>query len=136
MYKCNSIGVLRRKVGVERVFDKLAASEYAVNVSGFLRSDFSTLSESQDALAMSRVLQRMQELTNESPDNKNKSFDEIVKMVKPRWCQLPAEMDRFEQYCIENAIDFYKQFKENVNTTADSVSAEPPAEVSASVKAD
>ena len=33
--------------------------------------------------------------------------------VRPRWCQLPGEVDRFEQYLIDNALEFYKNLRKD-----------------------
>lgn len=87
-------------------------AEYTINACGFFRNDFAVLQESQNQLQMALALQRMQELSN-GDSNKGKSFEEIVAMVRPRWCQSPAEMDRFEQYCIDNALELYKSLKKD-----------------------
>lgn len=101
--------VLVHGVRVKRVYE-CNQSDFALNSSGFIRNDFSTLVETEDRYMMSVVLSRMQELSNEK-DNSNKSFEELVRAIRPRWCQSPAEMDRFEQYCIDNALEFYKKLK-------------------------
>lgn len=94
-----------------RILIDCPRGSYSRNSSGFIRNDFSELMDSQDALSMSRALQKMQEYANNEPDNSKKTFEEIVAMVRPRWCQSPAEMDRFEVYCIDNALETYSKLK-------------------------
>lgn len=101
---------------LERSFDRVAALDFTVNKYGHIRSQFSVLMESNDSLEQARVLNAMQELTSNEPNNEGRSFRDLVREIKPRWCDTPAELDRFEQYCIENALEFYKTFE----------SAEPP----------
>lgn len=105
-----SLKVIRVK-GVQtdlRGIDALTAGDYVLNAAGFLRSDFSILNQTNDQLEMARVLARMQEIQPEP--NPDRSFEDIVKELKPRWAQLPAELDRFEQYCIENSLEYYRKF--------------------------
>lgn len=85
--------------------------DYERNSYGFIRSDFAVLQDSEDALSMARTLQKLQEIQANEPDNSEKSFEDIVREIRPRWCQLPAEMDRFELFCIENALDTYSKLK-------------------------
>lgn len=94
-----------------RILIDCPRGSYSRNSSGFIRNDFSELMDSQDSLSMSRALQKMQEYANSEPDNSKKTFEEIVAMVRPRWCQSPAEMDRFEVYCIDNALETYSKLK-------------------------
>lgn len=94
-----------------RILIDCPQGSYSRNSSGFIRNDFSELMDSQDALSMSRALQKMNEIAASEEDNSKKSFEEIVSMVRPRWCQSPAEMDRFELYCIDNALDTYAKLK-------------------------
>lgn len=94
-----------------RILIDCPPGSYSRNSSGFIRNDFSELMDSQDALSMSRALQKMNEIASSEGDNSKKTFEEIVAMVRPRWCQSPAEMDRFEVYCIDNALETYSKLK-------------------------
>ena len=97
---------------VVRAFDSSLVSDYTVNSCGYLRSDFSELNERNDSLSMARLLARLQEVS-EDDSNKGKSFEELLDMLRPRSCQTPAELDRFEQYCIDKALDFYNNLKKS-----------------------
>lgn len=94
-----------------RILIDCPVGSYSRNSSGFIRNDFSELMDSQDALSMSRALQKMNEIASSEEDNSKKTFEEIVSIVRPRWCQSPAEMDRFEVYCIDNALETYSKLK-------------------------
>lgn len=97
--------------------------DYVKNAFGHIRNDFAVLQDSNNAIDMARVLARMQELDMQNV-NQGKTFEQIVAEIRPRWCQSPAELDRFEQYCIDNALAFYKKLKENTDKeTAEAVGA-------------
>lgn len=115
MYKTSFIPVVPRISSVHKTFAQLPVEyikgDYERNIYGFIRSDFAVLQDSEDSLSMARTLQKMQEIAANEPDNSDKSFEDIVREIRPRWCQLPAEMDRFELYCINNALDTYSKLK-------------------------
>lgn len=107
----HSAKVVVNGVRVIRAFDS-QSGQYSVNANGHLRSDFAELMAKQDTISMQRALQHMQELqANEVNIPQDATFEDVCKLVRPRWCQSPAELDRFEQYCIDNALDFYKSLK-------------------------
>lgn len=95
-----------------RVFDSFKQLGYEYNSAGFIRNDFSQLQERENELGYLRALSAMQEYTAEH-SNEGKTFEEIVREVRPRWCQLNGEVDRFEQYVIDNALDYYRKLKDS-----------------------
>lgn len=95
-----------------RVFDSFTELGYEYNSAGFIRNDFSQLQERENELGFMRALSALQEYT-ENHSNEGKTFEEIVREVRPRWCQLNGEVDRFEQYVIDNALDYYKKLKDS-----------------------
>lgn len=95
-----------------RVFDSFKQLGYEYNSAGFIRNDFSQLQERENELGYLRALSAMQEYTVEH-SNEGKTFEEIVREVRPRWCQLNGEVDRFEQYVIDNALDYYRKLKDS-----------------------
>ena len=94
-----------------RVFETFNELGYEYNDCGFIRNDFSQLQERENQLGYLRALSAMREY-EETHSNVGKTFEEIIREVRPRWCQLNGEIDRFEQYCIDNALDFYKKLKD------------------------
>lgn len=115
MYSSNFVLKRRNKIKVSvrsRINIEYVTGDYTRNIYGWLRNDFAELQESNDSLSMARILQRMQEFKDSGGDNADKSFDEIISLVKPRWCQSPAELDRFELWCINNALEQYSKLKE------------------------
>lgn len=115
-----------------RPIDTFESANYMLNSFGHIRNDFATLSDSQDELQFQRTLSRMQELHSE-PTAKDASFDELVSTLRPRWCQTPAELDRFEQYVIDNELDFYKsvQSKQSESMATADIDLEASSSVSA-----
>lgn len=95
-----------------RVFDSFKQLGYEYNSAGFIRNDFSQLQERENELGYLRALSAMQEYTAVH-SNEGKTFEEIVREVRPRWCQLNGEVDRFEQYVIDNALDYYRKLKDS-----------------------
>lgn len=84
--------------------DTFNESGFELNEFGCIRSDFAQLVNSQSLLVMNQAAQRLRELSAIEPDNSNKSFEEIVREVRPRWCQSPKQMMEFEKYLIDNHI--------------------------------
>lgn len=96
---------------VERAFDNLTSQGYTINDGGFIRNDFSELQARENEIGYLRALSQMQDYVAEH-SNEGKTFEEIIKEVRPRWCQLNGEVDRFEQYLIDNALEFYKKLRD------------------------
>lgn len=89
----------------------VTSGDYDRNSFGFIRSDFAMLAASQDAMSLQKALSKMQEFAATEVDNSDKSFEEICQQIIPRFVQSPAELDRFELYCIDNALDTYAKLK-------------------------
>lgn len=124
----HSSPIKKNGIRVIRVFDSQSGL-YSVNSNGFLRSDFAELNAREDNLSYAAALSRMRELDSSNNLPINATLEDAVRLVRPRWCQSPAELDRFEQYCIDNALDFYNKLKEN---TPDDVKKSVGAAVAAS----
>ena len=95
--------------------------QFMVNQYGHIRSDFAVLTETTSGLEFAKALQNMQaSYTENSSQFDGLTFEQMVNLVRPRWCQLPGEVDRFEQYLIDNALEFYKNLrKDEVNAIED-----------------
>lgn len=83
----------------------VAAGDYGINHCGFLRSDFAELQERQDSSSLARLLSRFVELKEQDSDS-SLTDEQRFSMLRPRAFQTPAELDRFEQYCIDQGIEF------------------------------
>lgn len=102
----NPVSVKRRS------YDTSVVSDYVINEAGHIRSDFAVLNETNDALAMQKLLGRVMAYS-EVDVNKGKSLQQILSEIKPRVAETPAELDRFEKYCIDNALAFYRSLKDS-----------------------
>lgn len=111
MYKRSNFHQRRPFLVPNRAFDSFSSLGYEYNAAGFIRNDFSQLNERENELGFLRALSQMRDYS-ELDSNKGKTFEQIVSEIRPRWCQLPGEVDRFEQYCIDNALDYYKRLKD------------------------
>ena len=122
-----SIVVKNQKI--ERAIDCVEDS-FVLNKYGHIRSDFAILVETSSQLEYAKALQNMQVAYEESSSQfDGMTFEEMVKCVRPRWCQLPGEVDRFEQYLIDEALDFYKKLRadEEQKLEDDEQTVNPPA---------
>lgn len=77
---------------------------FEFNEFGTIRSDFAQLVNSQSILAMEQASQRLAQLRSVEPDNRDKSFDDIVREIRPRWMQSPKQIMEFEDYLLEHDI--------------------------------
>lgn len=85
-----------------------------INQFGHVRNDFAVLMDTSNGLEFARALSNMQAAyESNSSQFDGMTFEQMVSVVRPRWCQLPGEVDRFEQYLIDNALDFYKSLRED-----------------------
>lgn len=138
MYKSSFVSSSVPVSSDRRVFDTSFLSDYAINESGHIRSDFAVLQEQNDSLANFRLLQRIEEY-GKIDVNKDKTVEQILAEIKPRMVETPAERDRFEQYCLDRAIDFYKTLQQSEaarlavgsgdSKPSDGSSSEPPQTV-------
>ena len=115
------------KVAVDAV-----EGDFVINKYGHIRSDFAVLAESNNTLEMARALEQMRAAYDASSSQfEGMTFEQMVATVRPRWCQLPNEVDRFEQYLIDNALEFYKKLREDeVSNIKDEISDEAAAAAS------
>lgn len=90
---------------LRRSYDLLAASDYGINECGFIRSDFAELNERNDAAGLARLLSRFQQISADE-SYQNLTDEQKFALIRPRGMQTPAELDRFEQYCIDQGIEF------------------------------
>ena len=132
-FKSKPITIVKNQPQI-RAFDAIDG-DFVINAYGHIRSDFATLVDSNDANEMARALQSMQaSFAENSHLYDGMTFEEIVKTIRPRWCQFPGEVDRFEQYLIDEALDFYKELRDASKNEDDyeekpaTLSAEQPAE--------
>lgn len=106
--------------------------DFVKNKYGHIRSDFAVLTETNDSVELAKALSQMQAMYAENSSQfDGMTFEQMVKAVRPRWCQLPGEVDRFEQYLIDEALDFYKKLREDeVDSLKDEVSEDAAASAS------
>ena len=98
---------------VERAID-FVSGDFVINKFGHIRSDFAILTDTCNGAEMAKALNQMQQMySDNSSQFDGMTFEQMVKAVRPRWCQLPGEVDRFEQYLIDEALDFYKQLRQD-----------------------
>lgn len=97
---------LNNKVALsgKRAFSSFDECGFEYNEFGHIRSDFASLVNSQSLLVMQNAANRLKELQALEPDNSNKTFEEVVASVRPRWCQSPKQMIEFQQYLLDNKI--------------------------------
>lgn len=94
----NSLGLSKRR----RKFDDMAKSGITLNEYGTISSDFSRLVNANKGYELAMLANRLQQIDVPKSKTKDKSFDELVRYMKPRWCQSPKELDDFEQFVLAN----------------------------------
>lgn len=88
--------------------------DFVINAFGHIRSDFAVLTDTNNSIELSKALMAMETAYQENSSQfDGLTFEQMVKVVRPRWCQLPGEVDRFEQYLIDEALDFYKKLRQD-----------------------
>lgn len=105
--------------------------DFVMNEHGHIRSDFAVLTDTNDSVELAKALTAMQTAyQNNSSQFDGMTFEQMVTAIRPRWCQLPGEVDRFEQYLIDNALEFYNKLRaENESVDDDGVLPEKPAKI-------
>ena len=88
--------------------------DVVINKYGHVRNDFAILMDTSDGMEFARALANMQSAYEQNSSQfDGMTFEQMVSSVRPRWCQLPGEVDRFEQYLIDNALEFYKNLRKD-----------------------
>lgn len=85
-----------------RKFDDMSKSGIVLNHYGTIASDFSRLVNANKGYELAMLANRLQQIDVPKSKTKDKSFDELVRYMKPRWCQSPKELDDFEQFVLAN----------------------------------
>lgn len=102
-----SVTPLLRPNGVDvtrRAYSTFEECGFEFNEFGGIRSDFAILVNSQSLLVMQQAANRLREIQALEPDNSSKSFEDIVREIRPRWCQSPKQIMEFQKYLIDNRI--------------------------------
>lgn len=97
-----------------RAMETWKEAGFELNQFGHIRSDFATLVETQSVLVMQQAANRLRELKAIEPDNSKKSFDEIIREIRPRWCQSPKEVLAFEDWLIAQNISGLEDVKADI----------------------
>ena len=98
---------------VVRAIDSIQ-DDVILNKFGHVRNDFAVLMDTSNGMEFARALSNMQAAyESNSSQFDGMTFEQMVSVVRPRWCQLPGEVDRFEQYLIDNALEFYKNLRKD-----------------------
>ena len=107
--------VINNQVVSDRSID-FVGEDFVVNKYGHIRSDFAVLVDTNTTAELAKALSQMQAAYQENSSQfDGMTFEQMVATVRPRWCQLPGEVDRFEQYLIDQALDFYKELKSKID---------------------
>ena len=111
--------------------------DFVINKFGHIRSDFAVLTETNSSAEMAKALMSMQSAYNDNSSQfDGMTFEQMVGVLRPRWCQLPGEVDRFEQYLIDNALDFYKSLRAKEELKNPEDVPEKPAVIDSSTPAE
>lgn len=104
-YSRSSCAIRCNGMLVNRAYTTNLDDTITFNQFGFLRSDFAVLNDMQDQISFEAAAKRLQELQSMEPDNSKLSFDQIVEQIRPRWCQHPDDIIKFQQFLISRNID-------------------------------
>lgn len=108
-----SKGIAVSNQTVIRAVDSIE-DDVVINKYGHVRNDFAILMDTSDGMEFARALANMQSAYEQNSSQfDGMTFEQMVSAVRPRWCQLPGEVDRFEQYLIDNALEFYKNLRQD-----------------------
>ena len=108
-----SKGIAVSNQKIVRAVDSIE-DDVVINKYGHVRNDFAILMDTSDGMEFARALANMQSAYEQNSSQfDGMTFEQMVSSVRPRWCQLPGEVDRFEQYLIDNALEFYKNLRKD-----------------------
>lgn len=118
-------------IGV-RKFQQLSDTEFELNEFGYIRNDISILVRRQNTLSFERSLEAFRSSASEvdSP-YKGMSDDEIIASIRPRWCQLPAQVRQFEEWLIDKKIAELQKDVDVIKKKEEEAKAEAQAKVQA-----
>lgn len=123
-----------------RQYTHFSDGGFALNEYGYIRNDISALLSVQNELSFARALQRFKSQQIESKSSfADLSHDEMIKQLRPRWCQLPYQQRAFAEYLTEEKASeiaseierLRQQYDQSVSSTASKVES-PSASSSSS----
>lgn len=131
----------KKPIGL-RQFTRFSDGGFELNEFGYIRNDISQLLSVQNQLSFQRALQTFKSnqlnVMSFPPDM---SHEDMIKELRPRWCQLPYQQRAFAEYLTEEKADqirkdieaYQEQIKQSASTTSVSTSVDPaPASSAAS----
>lgn len=113
------IGIPSRDLSKEvSILDKTMCEDYNLNAHGFIRNDINVLLEANTMQEMQYVAQKFQERKTQDL-YKDASDEDILKTIKPRLMQSPAEMESFLNYVDSVMSELGDEAKKAVETQKD-----------------
>ena len=85
--------------------DQYNAQSFNLGFNGFPANDLTLLERAQTLAECQLIAQRLQEVKVANPNLEGKSDADIIKMIKPRVVQSPAEVERYLDYYYNNVIE-------------------------------
>lgn len=110
-----------------RQFTRFSDGGFELNEFGYIRNDISQLLSVQNQLSFQRALQTFKSnQLNVMSFPAGMSHEEMIKELRPRWCQLPYQQRAFAEYLTEEKADqirkeieaYQDQIKQSASTTA------------------
>ena len=81
-----------------RPVDQFPAQEFNKGANGFPANDITLLSRATNTKEAEIIIQRLEEVKVDNPDNSGKSDVQILKEIVPSWVNTPYLLDQFVQY--------------------------------------
>lgn len=97
-----------KKVGIVDQFD---GQKFNLNPAGHIMSELTALVRANSEAEYNQILARLKEFDAPGSPYSGMNDEEMIKRVKPRYCQSPAEYAKFLDYIQGVDIDMYNRLQ-------------------------
>lgn len=94
--------------------DQYANQDFNYGRNGLIANDLTLLERANTLAECELIAQRLNLYKAENPNTDGLSDSQIAQLIKPRFCQSPAELSRFIDYYYSNHVEPSLQAKQAV----------------------
>ena len=117
---------------LEVAIEQFDAADFNRNDNGFIRNDIAQLARATSESEYQAMLKKLVVLKNEGGIPEGMKLSDAVQLIKPRYCQTPAELERFAsdvaRLDMEKLDEAYRKSIDPASDSASDSASEPASE--------
>ena len=107
--------------------DKFAVAEFNKNDHGHVRGIVSALAHCQSLAEYEMICRNLSQRPAQFGCTDGMTFEQAIRTLKPRWCQMPSELNMFAQSLASgDMVELEKAYDKNLNASLKSSQCSSP----------